>query len=135
FGETRASLFAQIDRALTHAAGIVQDRQRGQSSLFGMLEEKAASATEPSSKLPEWPQSQLLAAEKELLGFYVTGHPLTPYAPILEKYALANTTGVAQIANRHATRGGGLITAAQQGNSMKPKHTSATSARENMAGA
>jgi DNA polymerase-3 subunit alpha len=40
------------------------------------------------------PQHELLAHEKELLGFYVTGHPLTPFAPILEKYALANTAAL-----------------------------------------
>ncbi len=42
FGETRASLFAAIDRTLARAASITADRQRGQSSLFGMLEESPA---------------------------------------------------------------------------------------------
>jgi DNA polymerase-3 subunit alpha len=46
---------------------------------------------EAAAQLPEWPQHELLAHEKELLGFYVTGHPLTPFAPILEKYCLHNT--------------------------------------------
>ena len=41
----------------------------------------------------------MLAHEKELLGFYVTGHPLTPYASILEKYALANTDHAGAIAH------------------------------------
>jgi DNA polymerase-3 subunit alpha len=38
--------------------------------------------------LPEWPEHDMLAKEKELLGFYVTGHPLTPYAQILSRYCL-----------------------------------------------
>ena len=41
FGQTRASSLAQIERTLARAASIVSDRQRGQSSLFGALEEKA----------------------------------------------------------------------------------------------
>jgi DNA polymerase-3 subunit alpha len=119
FKETRATLFAQIDRTLTRAAGIIQDRQRGQSSMFGMMEDKAATKPETIAKLPEWPQHELLAAEKELLGFYVTGHPLTPYAPILERYTLTNTAGLAQLANRSLTRIGGLVAAVQHGVSKK----------------
>ena len=88
FGETRATLFSNIDRVLARAAGIIHDRQRGQDTLFGMLEERAEDKPEPEKQLPEWPQHELLAHEKELLGFYVTGHPLTPFAPILEKYAV-----------------------------------------------
>src|SRR5436190_8458120 len=83
FGETRATLFASVDRTLTRAANVVQDRQRGQSSLFGMMEEGPAPVS-TNGHLPEWPQNELLAAEKELLGFYVTGHALTPYAQIIE---------------------------------------------------
>src|SRR2546425_9436428 len=79
------------------------------------MEEPTPARTEPASPLPEWRQHELLAAEKELLGFYVTGHPLTPYAPLLEKYSLANTAILAQLPGRSLTRLGGLITAVQQG--------------------
>ncbi len=118
-GQTRATLFAQIDRTLARAASIIADRQRGQSSLFGALEEKTVPMPEAATNLPEWPQHELLAQEKELLGFYVTGHPLTPYAPILEKYTLANTSTLAQLPNRSLTRIGGLIGAVQNGISKK----------------
>jgi DNA polymerase-3 subunit alpha len=74
---------------------------------------------EAISNLPEWPQHELLAHEKELLGFYVTGHPLTPFAPVLEKYALTNTAKLAELPNRSMTRIGGLIAAVQNGVSKK----------------
>jgi DNA polymerase-3 subunit alpha len=119
FGQTRATLFAQIDRTLARAASIISDRQRGQSSLFGALEEKNEPMPEAATNLPEWPQHELLAHEKELLGFYVTGHPLTPFAPILSKYALATTNTLAQLPNRSLTRIGGLIAAVQNGISKK----------------
>jgi DNA polymerase-3 subunit alpha len=119
FGQTRATLFAQIERALSRAASIIADRQRGQSSLFGTLEENASPMPEAISNLPEWPQHELLAHEKELLGFYVTGHPLTPFVPILEKYALTNTAKLAELPNRSLTRIGGLIAAVQNGVSKK----------------
>jgi DNA polymerase-3 subunit alpha len=119
FKETRATLFAQIDRSLTRAAGVIHDRQRGQSSMFEILEENSPKVPETVAKLPEWPQHELLAAEKELLGFYVTGHPLTPYVPLLKKYALTNTAGLAELPNRSLTRIGGLVAAIQQGISKK----------------
>src|SRR6266542_3565117 len=119
FGETRATLFAQIDRTLARAASIVADRQRGQGSLFGMLQENESPMPESMQRLPEWPQHELLAYEKELLGFYVTGHPLTPYAPLLEKFCLHKTSGLAQLSNRTMTRIGGLIAAVQNGVSKK----------------
>src|SRR5207253_6538811 len=118
-GQTRATLFAQIEHALARAASVMADRQRGQSSLFGALEEKASRSPEFSVSLPEWPQHELLAYEKELLGFYVTGHPLTPYAPILQKYTLATTATLAQLPSRSLTRIGGLIAAVQNGVSKK----------------
>jgi len=118
-GQTRATMFAQIERTLARAASIVSDRQRGQSSLFGAFEEKSAPMPETISNLPEWPQHELLAHEKELLGFYVTGHPLTPFAPILERYTLADTAKLAALPNRAITRIGGLIAAVQNGVSKK----------------
>ena len=119
FRQTRATLFAQIERTLFRAASILSDKQKGQSSLFGALEEKAPPMPESLSNLPEWPQHELLAHEKELLGFYVTGHPLTPFAPILEKYCLANTAKLAELPNRSLTRIGGLIAAVTHGFSKK----------------
>jgi DNA polymerase III subunit alpha len=114
-GETRATLFSQIDSTLARAASVAADRARGQSSLFDILEDASALEPERPPPLPEWPQSQLLASEKELLGFYVTGHPLTPHVPILEKYALTNSTSAMQLPGRSLTRIGGLISSVQQG--------------------
>ena len=115
FGQNRATMFSQIERTLSRASSIAQDRSRGQSTLFGMLEEREDSMPEPIRQLPEWPQHELLAHEKELLGFYVTGHPLTPHAPILERFALARTTTLQTLQPRAMTRIGGLIAAISQG--------------------
>ena len=120
FGQTRATLAAQIERTLARAASILSDKQKGQSSLFGALEEKSSSAMpETISSLPEWPQHELLAHEKELLGFYVTGHPLTPLAPLLQRFCLHNTSQLATAQNRSMTRIGGMIAAVSHGTSKK----------------
>ncbi len=115
FGQTRATLLAQVEMALTRAASIHLDRERGQSSLFDMLGDAAPAPAETNLVLPEWPAHELLAHEKELLGFYVTGHPLMPYMPILEKYALTNTAMLGELSHRAITRLGGLVAAVQTG--------------------
>ena len=120
FGQTRASAFAQIDQALTRAAGIQADKVKGQSSFFDTFEAaKPEAAPEAIINLPEWPQSELLASEKELLGFYVSGHPLTPLAPLLQRYSLHTTAQLAAVANRSMTRIGGMIAAVSFGVSKK----------------
>src|ERR1019366_5667822 len=116
---TRPSLTAQVERTLARAASILSDKQKGQSSLFGALEEKASPMPESISNLAEWPQHELLAHEKELLGFYVTGHPLTPLVPLLDKYSITNTAKLAELPNRSLTRIGGMISAVQHGVSKK----------------
>ncbi len=134
FGQTRATLFVQIERTLARSASLLADKQRGQSSLFGALEEKSPPMPEALSNLPEWPQHELLAHEKELLGFYVTGHPLTPFAPILEKYCLATTATLSELPNRSLTRIGGLVAAVQQGISKKSGKPYAMVTLEDLAG-
>jgi DNA polymerase-3 subunit alpha len=135
FKETRATLFAQIERTLSRAAGIIHDRQRGQSSMFDMLEEDdAQKMPEAIAKLPEWPQHELLASEKELLGFYVTGHPLTPFAAILDKYTLAKIEELATVPNRTLTRIGGLVSAVQAGVSKKSNKPYALVTLEDLTG-
>jgi len=118
-GQNRATLFGLMDHALARAASVLADRRRGQSSLFGMLEDKGPAVVEAVALLPEWPEHEMLAHEKELLGFYVTGHPLTPFAPLLEKFGLATTRTLAGLENRSMTRIGGMIAAVQNGISKK----------------
>jgi len=134
FGETRASLCASIERVLARAAEVAYDRQRGQSSLFGLLEENAPRTTESHGSLPEWPQHELLAHEKELLGFYVTGHPMTPYAPLLEQFCLHNSATAKTLPARTPTRIGGLISAVQPGFSKKNGKPYAMVTLEDLAG-
>ena len=75
---TRAALLAGLDQAMESGQRRQREREEGQGSLFeamgGGAAEPAASPAE--AKVPEWPADQLLAYEKEVLGFYLSGHPL-----------------------------------------------------------
>ena len=89
--------------------------------MFDMLEPAQGDNGEPEPKLvlPEWPEGELLAAEKELLGFYVSGHPLTPFAPILNHYCLHNSSTAKELEPRTISRIGGMISGVNKGMSKK----------------
>jgi DNA polymerase-3 subunit alpha len=99
----RAQLLAALDAALERGASEQRDRRTGQTSLFGLFAAqepaKAAAATTPAPGMGEvypeieiWGPKQLLAFEKEALGFYVSGHPLDRYRGDLQRYASATTS-------------------------------------------
>ena len=136
FGTTRASLCAQIERTLARASGIAADRARGQTTLFGMLEENNEEPEIPAAlrDLPEWPDAQKLSDEKELLGFYVSGHPLTPLTGILNHYVLHKTTELKELPGRSVTRLGGLVAEVKRGISKKSDKPYATATLEDMHG-
>jgi DNA polymerase-3 subunit alpha len=122
-GANRATLWSQIDSAIGLASAIAADRARGQVSFFDALEAapKKGKAAKPEVvvELPEWPTSERLAHEKELLGFYVSGHPLQPYERLLQRYTLHAIEDLASLPNRSMARVGGLVAAVQQGVSKK----------------
>ncbi len=79
FGARRSQLLATLDRAMQSGASAAADRRSGQKNLFGSEDaQPAASSTELPDlpELPELEKNELLAAEKEVLGFYLTSHPL-----------------------------------------------------------
>ncbi len=122
FHQSRASLTAQIERSLTRASSAAADRTRGQETLFGMLE---ADKTEEDEipvglrNLTEWPDAEKLGYEKELLGFYVSGHPLDPYLSLLENYCTHKVSELNELPRRTITRIGGLVSDVRRGISRK----------------
>jgi DNA polymerase-3 subunit alpha len=74
-GANRAQLTEALDRAIESGTRASRDREMGQHGLFGFAEDEQASEY-PLAKLPDWTMEQKLAGEKEVLGIYVSGHPL-----------------------------------------------------------
>ena len=79
-GQDRAELFGCIDDAVSASVAAQRDRLSGQVSLF---DEATASTTSRKRLASRWSDHEKLSYEKELLGFYVSGHPLDAYANVI----------------------------------------------------
>src|SRR5262249_7262006 len=75
----RAPLEGVIDRAIDRAQKAQRDAESGQHGLFGVFQDDAPAPHEQLPNVPDWDEHQRLAAEKEILGFFITGHPLEKY--------------------------------------------------------
>lgn len=109
FGAKRSQLLAIMDQAADMGAAVQKDRASGQIGLFG--EEETVINEIKLPDLEEMPNQVLLQNEKELLGFYVTGHPLNDYQKVLRKYMpLHQFVGETSIADGQRVKVAGIIT-------------------------
>jgi DNA polymerase-3 subunit alpha len=78
----RAQLMAVADHAIEHAQKSQRDAALGQHGLFGVFQqdEDTHQKEKPLPNIPDWDEHQRLASEKEILGFFITGHPLEKYS-------------------------------------------------------
>jgi len=91
---TRAQLMAVIDSTMENGARVWKDRASGQSGLFATLVAEQPAADHPLPKVPDWTPREKLAGEKELLGFYITGHPLDEYIDKAKELSTHVTSGL-----------------------------------------
>ncbi|HEU5191256.1 MAG TPA: DNA polymerase III subunit alpha [Methylomirabilota bacterium] len=96
-GATRAALLAGLDQAMEAGQRRQRDREEGQASLFDApgAAPAAVKAESPLASVPEWPTEQLLGYEKEVLGFYLSGHPLERYKDHARQLGTASAADVA----------------------------------------
>jgi DNA polymerase-3 subunit alpha len=81
----RAQLMAVLDKAIEHAQKAQRDLESGQHGLFGVFQQEEAQPRENRlPDIPDWDEHTRLSFEKEILGFFITGHPLEKYREKLE---------------------------------------------------
>lgn len=112
-GAPRAALLATLEDTMASAQKIQRDREIGQFSMFGALAPAGGDeAVPPNAKnVPEWPEKERLAHEKEALGFYISGHPLTEKAGDLKLFSNFNTGDLENAVHESEVRLGGVIIA------------------------
>ncbi len=113
-GRSRASLFYSLEATMEKAQKHQEDRAQGQGSLFDGLEMASTAGNAPSGEeTAEWDQSQLLAFEKEALGFYITGHPLFRYQELLNLHGDCDTQSIHELPDGQNVTIGGVISKAK----------------------
>jgi DNA polymerase III subunit alpha len=121
FGAKRAQLNAAIDRAVQSGQSLAADRKSGQKSLFGGDDDAVA---KPSLSLPnidEWPDRERAQKEKEVLGFYLTSHPLDEHKLTLKKYCSHTTGDLPQLKDREEVVVGGMISSLKFSQTRNPQ--------------
>jgi len=78
----------------------------GQGDMFGVLADAPEAVEASYSTVPPWPEHVVLDGERETLGLYLTGHPITRYLREIERYA-----GGIRLKDMHPTERGKMITA------------------------
>ncbi len=109
-GAERGRMFAGAGRALDQAAALHRDRERGQSSLFGDEGRSVGVVAAPDlPAAPAWSSRERSAREKEVLGLYLSEHPLEPLRAELGRLATHAVGDLLQLPHGSEVRVGGLI--------------------------
>lgn len=105
-GAGRSQMMESMEDILDYGQRVQKERSGPQISLFDVSANKFQP---PMPVIDEWDEKQLLAFEKESLGFYITGHPLTRHEALLDKFTNANSISIKEKNDDETVRIGGII--------------------------
>lgn len=136
-GMHRARIFNGIEFAMTRAATNRADQASGQGNLFDLLADDDSSSDsrdlDDFPQCPPWSETTLLAAERELLGIYMSGHPLSQYKKLLDLYEQASVSKLNDLDDKSLIRVGGLASKVDK-KTTKSKETMAVITLEDLQG-
>jgi DNA polymerase-3 subunit alpha len=115
FGSRRA-LLAAMDRVCDESVARQRQQQAGQASFFDLFDSPSefgqAEAALPD--VPEFRQDQILAMEKELLGLYISGHPLASISDVVRKVSTATMRDLSSVADGASVTLAGVVVGRKQ---------------------
>ncbi len=120
-GANRAQLMAAIDRAMQSGAAVLADRKSGQRGLFAADDDTATTANVALPNVPEYPEKEKLAMEKEVLGFYLTSHPLSQHEATLRTFCSHTSAQLANLEARSEVMLGGMLAAIKFSHTKNPR--------------
>ncbi|MBX3423011.1 MAG: DNA polymerase III subunit alpha [Pirellulaceae bacterium] len=122
-GAERGQLLAVVEKALQAGAAKLADRRSGQMSFFDELDDEAANApqSQPLPSLPPLPERTKLAMEREVLGMYLSAHPLDEYQGQLSQLCSHTSSQLGTVKDRSEVLVGGMISSIKLANTRNPK--------------
>ncbi len=118
-GDSRSRLLAGLEGCMEWAQNLEKERNNPQMGMFGSATRSRQNAQPKLPDVEDWPEGQKLLFEKETLGFYLTGHPLTRYAEKIRRLASADTLGVKDVPDGQEVVIGGVVNAVKEINTKK----------------
>lgn len=114
FGLKKSQLIAMSAEALKTGQSVQKDRSAGQITFFDVFGDEAegmgdVELTPPD--IPELSEKELLTAEKEVFGFYLTGDPFNEVAPLGRVFSTHNLSGILDAGEGSICRVAGILTA------------------------
>lgn len=109
----RAQLLHLLERAFEIGQQAQADKRMGQLNMFGGTNQAVDASRVLNQTMPsveEFQPAELLKFEKELLGFYITSHPLTAHQPTIDRYATASSKEAKMLQEGTEVTLGGMIT-------------------------
>jgi DNA polymerase-3 subunit alpha len=102
---------AGLEDAMSIGQRIQQERESAQVSLFGTAEIVSGNGNGKARlpEIPEWDEKLLLNFEKEALGFYITGHPLSRHLSLMKRFVTADTSILADLQDKSEVKLCGLV--------------------------
>ena len=125
-GGTRAQHLAILDKAIQGGIAASKDKKSGQLSLFGDLVEESNTSIQSLPNIPEFPDKEKLAKEKEVLGYYLSSHPLAEYESTLKSCCTSYSIGAKSLAHRTEVWMGGVVSSIKIAHTRNPKPDSPT---------
>jgi len=86
----RRAIMEVLDVVIEDAQRIAKDKHDGQKTLFNLGQWDRDGSPRKMPDIPDWGDNERLQMEKDGIGFYITGHPLERYTPVIERYSTAN---------------------------------------------
>lgn len=112
----RSQLLAIVEKAIQAGASALADRRSGQRSLFGGLSEQDQSTTPVKlPNMPEFSERERATMEKEVLGFYLSSHPLAEYTKTFRAFCTHSTADLSNLPERTEVYLGGMMSALKHG--------------------
>jgi DNA polymerase-3 subunit alpha len=108
-GAKRSQMMAAVESALDYGQRVQRERNDPQMGLFDIGENQASINAPALPEIGEWDEKQFLTFEKESLGFYLAGHPLSRYEDLLDKFTNADAVSIKELSDGGVVRIGGLV--------------------------
>jgi DNA polymerase-3 subunit alpha len=121
-GALRSQMLAVVERAIQSGAAASADRRSGQMSFFEEMEgQESTSASEKLPDLPELAEKEKLRMEKEVVGMYLSAHPMEEFKQQLDQYCSHQSGQLKTLKDRTEVVVGGVISSIKCANTRNPK--------------